>query len=175
MGCWEETCAISHLPILENEECYMVLFRPDVLNIGCFMSLSFADRYVKKIYFGKYDDYGWLQEIEKPYDEVYKHVIFIKKNLWDYAQTKDYDFSTLKNGWDAEVEMQRLCKEEIKPYDERLIELCHVFSLCWELRIDPFGSTGFKGCQSYQYEDKYEDFFNVVLEELKEGEKQCQV
>lgn len=61
MGCWNETCQITNLPIYENEEVMLFVvedIRPkDKIEVGKYKILS------APIY-GKYNDYGSLKEIE---------------------------------------------------------------------------------------------------------------
>ena len=66
MGCWNETCLISQLPILAGEDAYMFILAPtiavDIEGPMCYPD----DRYVP-IGFpicGKYDDYGGLEEVK---------------------------------------------------------------------------------------------------------------
>lgn len=108
MGCWNETCAISNLPILENEESVMILLQNNKyknMNDTCCI-------YPDNIWlpfgfpiFGRYDDYGglnnttthpWNKELVDIINETtntiqtdigkhkdFPNVMFIHKKLYD--------------------------------------------------------------------------------------------
>ncbi len=109
MGCWNETCGISRLPIEHNDKCVMLLIKMDVVipneldNNKTPMSINLSlpsyidDYFLRKIlYFekGEYDDYGYIKGFEDKFknfrEEIHSKVcsgmilklIFLEK-YWD--------------------------------------------------------------------------------------------
>lgn len=86
MGCWNETCLVSHFPICSGEECYAVLM---VENAYCTSSCYPCVKYIPlALAKGVYDDYGSLED-------VYKHNEFMEALvlLSDvYKLTEDKEF-----------------------------------------------------------------------------------
>lgn len=86
MGCWNETCCITRLPIRQDQEVVMIDFYSKP-NIGGFDHLN--EMQVKRILKGTYDDYGSINELddetkEKEHEENDKYWrIFILKTAWD--------------------------------------------------------------------------------------------
>ena len=89
MGCWNETCALSGLPILEGEECARLEFTDvDLIAFCCIESFDSFFRALKDVKFGAYDGYGRLKG-DKSHDEVEDGVVFILKHFWDDAVNGD--------------------------------------------------------------------------------------
>ncbi len=84
MGCFNETCALSGLPIRHNDECYRLTFENVKSMVYC-IDLNFNLKSVVDIKAGRYDDYGGL--IENPRDLSYgDDIVFILKYFWDKVQ-----------------------------------------------------------------------------------------
>jgi hypothetical protein len=65
MGCWHETCAISHLPIIVGEGVYWLLltknpYKDHEGQNGCYVADHWYVRNVPML--GKYDDYGQIEK-----------------------------------------------------------------------------------------------------------------
>jgi len=86
MGSWYETCALTSLPVVDHDECYMVhysregidgLAREETLPTSQHLSC------VKGIYFGKYGDYGWLEDLSKAeeFGQKYMHRLFTGQEI----------------------------------------------------------------------------------------------
>jgi len=88
VGSWNETCAISGLPVQSGDECYVLEF--DDTNLIAFCAIeSFNDylRHLKSITFGTYLDSGLLTTERKKRDEVSDGRVFVLKHFWDFAST----------------------------------------------------------------------------------------
>jgi hypothetical protein len=111
MGCWNETCALSGLPIQEDDECYMLEF-DDIGLIACCGIENFNDyfRHLKSIEFGKYDECGNIKIIKKTNcEQVPDGRCFILKNFWDFA-SKD-------------AKARKVIKDQIKEYNEQVYSI----------------------------------------------------
>lgn len=76
MGCWNETCAISGLPILAGDECVEIyLSENPFYNVGSSHDDYFFVKYLP--IYGIYDDYGSI----RPNDEDQKLVLFIVDDI----------------------------------------------------------------------------------------------
>lgn len=62
MGCWNETCLLTRLPIQSDEDavCVLIAERPEITSI-CYAHDVFTP--VTLPIFGKYDDYGSLEQL----------------------------------------------------------------------------------------------------------------
>jgi hypothetical protein len=101
MGCWQETCAMTHLPIYEGDRCVVVVLselfnevrevNPEVVRFK-----SYEDfKYVEQVHRGTYDDYGWIKEMKdeeapdkhgvpRPFSQR-RVTIFFHEQVWDEA------------------------------------------------------------------------------------------
>jgi hypothetical protein len=64
MGSWNETCAITDLPILEGEECFMLILQQQRSCASLYESRSYADTHFAPCYElikGEYDSYGRIE------------------------------------------------------------------------------------------------------------------
>lgn len=106
MGCWDETCALTLLPIYVGQEAVMVV-------IGVQGTIAFKkygseflfgrDKlpyWIEAVHQGKYNDYGWIEGVDNPpgkneidpkdtYSQrvlsLRRVTIFFHKEAWDYA------------------------------------------------------------------------------------------
>jgi hypothetical protein len=100
MGCWNGTCMISNLPILDGEETKLVfLFSPhrDKITLSNTSGHHYATDFLKPAFFpitGTYNDYGVIEDIQKDwnYDLIinflkskYKSIQVEKKEIEDYT------------------------------------------------------------------------------------------
>lgn len=67
MGCWNATCALSHMPIHYGDEVVVILLEPNNLN-STYLYISGCDDIFKPFtyipIYGKYDDYGGIYDAE---------------------------------------------------------------------------------------------------------------
>lgn len=68
MGCWNETCEITNVPIMADERCIMIDFRGPKPGRSAHEQLKRIGREVTRIVKGTYSDYGDLNEFP---DEIY--------------------------------------------------------------------------------------------------------
>jgi hypothetical protein len=171
MGCWNETCAITTLPILEGDECVMSVFSADPNDAWALsgdMSGFFHRKCIWGIFKGRYNDYGWLEGVDEP-DNVnemvtYKDDISGKEtetmvNLCDYPRSFVH-----KEAWDWAIKFaekdkyfMKYLKEEMSDKDapkiksevpvDLMIEYRKVRSTCFQLRRTMFAGTEFSGSQ----------------------------
>jgi hypothetical protein len=67
MGCWNETCGLTNLPILENESAVLVLLAiQSNITSACYTS-DFAEPVALPI-FGKYNSYGEVEQVTNEAD-----------------------------------------------------------------------------------------------------------
>lgn len=60
MGCWNESCMVTGLPILSGDECAVVLLMESPFsNSGCYASNAYTPFFLIQ---GRYDDYGGLED-----------------------------------------------------------------------------------------------------------------
>lgn len=117
MGCWNETCQISNLPIMADEECLVFLVenvdnsRKRPISSG----LGFKYQIMCSPVFGEYDEYGGLKNLEDKYNvlHIFKkvaqcdssdfsdinaklfdhekyHLVWVKKDLFDNLKGKTF-------------------------------------------------------------------------------------
>ena len=61
MGCWNETCFVSHLPIVSGEDCYAVLMAENYYEVSrCYPSSKYNPIALAK---GQYNDYKNLESL----------------------------------------------------------------------------------------------------------------
>lgn len=74
MGCWNETCAISQLPITYLQDVVCILLQKNADKVCCDSS-CYIDTYFRPypiILYGKYDDYGCMEDITGDVDLFYE-------------------------------------------------------------------------------------------------------
>ena len=67
MGSWNQTCAVTNLPIKWYDEVVLILLEHSVLHEGFFPYTYYIDDNCTPLYFairGKYDDYGGIESIQ---------------------------------------------------------------------------------------------------------------
>ena len=117
MGCWNETCQISNLPIMAGEECLVFLVENVDISRKRPISSGLGSKYkvVCSPVCGEYDEYGGLDNLVDKYnvlpifkeaakcetedfsdinaqlydDEKY-HLVWVKKDLFDNLKGKDF-------------------------------------------------------------------------------------
>ena len=172
MGCWNETCAISRLPIFPDQKCVMLVVRDS--NIYDLISPTGA-RDIELLVHGTYNDYGWINEIaDDPYEkEIHDDklfVIFFREDMWnfvlDYAKkTKDpYKGRNLvKTKEDARIndllDISLILKIKLENYLELLTVLC----VLYRARIN-LCSYQFSGSQSAVI-----SFHKELIKKMKTG------
>lgn len=148
---WNETCALSGLPIKEDDDCYMLEF-DDIGLIACAGIENFNDyfRHIKSIEFGKYDDYGNIKRTEKnKFTAAPDGRCFILKHFWDFA-SKD-------------VKAKKVIKDNIKKYKERVDTIDEFLKAAGHFDSDN-GETYVPGISIYKKDARiFEGFIAVLL------------
>lgn len=96
MGCWNETCALSGLPIQGGDECYRIVFESDKIDDIAFCAIDEPTKmakWIQSIELGIYDDYGRL-EGTKDLSDIDDTVVFVLKHFWDLAPSKTPEYAT---------------------------------------------------------------------------------
>jgi hypothetical protein len=115
MGCWNETCALSGLPIYGGDECYRIVFNADKIKRLTFCAIDNPTDYanwVEHIELGKYDEYGRLKGSNELSD-ISDCTVFILKHFWDLAPsvTPEYAEDCIQRKFRARSAMRELIAE----------------------------------------------------------------
>lgn len=188
MGCWNETCALTGLPIKENDRVVMVLFREESFTIP---KKHFDEQNFEKILFcthgvfrGTYNEYGWIKELKEDKvrfgENAWTKNIFFFEEAWDLALSHN-DLFTKIDGEIVQNEIKSFllfAKDEGYKIDMDypwLKDLVKVFAIAHKERIDLFSGSTFSGSQGYdvQFRKKLKDkFFNQKIDEIYEFQSQ---
>lgn len=130
MGCWQETCAMTHLPIYEDDRCVVVVMSElfnEVLEVNPEVARfkSYEDfKYVEHVYRGKYNDYGWIKGkikdtmapdkhgVDRPFSQR-RVTVFFHEKVWDEA---------VKAGMEAAKKWEQQRIKEIESYKKHWAE-----------------------------------------------------
>lgn len=185
MGCWNETCMLSNLPILSGEKVYAFILEQAV--VARLTHHSYPDEmWTPFIFFfeGEYDDYGGLEKMRGP---MLKTIVdTIKEDLLEIpSQPLSARKPILKESFTAEVMIDslaegRLCLTNVKNvYDDReKIQLTNVFikkqildGILSEYRTETFSHKenknlviGFKDLKK-TFEESIEFLWNLPIED----------
>jgi len=86
MGCWHETCFVSHLPIFIGDECYAVLMAENSLHRSqCYPYVKYVPLALAK---GIYNDYGSLKKVYR-FDE-FKDVLKLLPDVMVQTDNNKY-------------------------------------------------------------------------------------
>lgn len=115
MGCWNETCAISGLPIYGGDECYRIVFNADKIKRLAFCAIdnpTDCANWVEHIELGKYDEYGRLKGSNELSD-ISDCTVFILKHFWDLAPsvTPEYAEDCIQRKFRARSAVRELIAE----------------------------------------------------------------
>ena len=106
MGCWNETCAVSGLPVLGGDKVMMVVFDKTVNDEKRKLSmewLSMSGRFhLYGIFEGEYNTYGWIEEIEEDEKKMGERPdltsLFVHKAVWEET-VKAFDVPGTISRW----------------------------------------------------------------------------
>lgn len=115
MGYWNETCALSGLPISGGDECYRIVFDADKIKRLAFCAIDNPTDYanwIQHIELGKYDEYGRLKGSTEVSD-IGDCTVFILKYFWDLAPsvTPEYAEDCIKRRLKSRMAMRELVNE----------------------------------------------------------------
>lgn len=93
MGCWNQTCGISHLPILSDDE-VIVIPLVETNELRSIVACSYDDNYAPLCFpiVGKYDEYGCIEDVK-----VSKNTMELLKSLiivWE--DDEPYEMKTIE-------------------------------------------------------------------------------
>lgn len=194
MGCWYESCAVTHLPILPEEHVVMVVIGNDfftrngkkVYNMRP-RRLEFNDcwNHIDKIETGKYNEYGWLEglpgdhsknmidRVEKHLLEPYERAFFVKNAVWE----KILSLPVHNNIFHSHVSDFKKSFIYDEPPEESLLlkikDLIKVLCFCENCRIDFLAGWSYKGSQNRDLEPYRQlmDIQKTALYQLVEREE----
>lgn len=63
MGCWNETCMVSNMPILSGDEVVMIIMQSNQIDSNGVYPISYWN--ICSVLFGKYNDYGGIEDVKK--------------------------------------------------------------------------------------------------------------
>jgi hypothetical protein len=172
MGCWQETCALTSIPIFQDEKCVMVVLDEEWTkriqkheSIVGLMGSSWQWRPFRSFHKGTYNDYGWINELDMP-DEP-PPCIFFHLQAWNWVLGLPEDpMFTNRRQWEREEnDLAIAClkgplakKADESPEDHlwsmgllaitpEFVEFQRVCDVAGELRKDIFAGLKFRGCQ----------------------------
>lgn len=175
MGQFKTTCALTHLPINENDSVVMVaadisakIFLADRLPLN-FLSDIISWSYLTHIVKGRYDSYGWIKELPRTDDEATQYCLFTHAVAWratvDFARKQrlaESQFnSSIQDQYDTaryalNVLDKRVSKEfpELEPFTE--FKLVHLVATLgrrnlWSLSIFDGGQAPFDATKKAVY------------------------
>lgn len=177
MGCWDETCGITGLPIMEGEECIMVVptqdFADNYQNEFQFINCLSIGLGIEKIQTGIYDSYGWLEDYpgieENDYDNRPDlRSLFFLKEAWDFMLTDkeidEYvnDRFEFSGQFDNLPKFQRLWQKD-KDDIENIKKFVRVYCKCRSLRINVFQGIQYKGMQVHLENFDFQNKLNKLI------------
>ena len=161
MGCWNETCVITNLPIRHENECVFIDFNPKSIEMQFYEDWSGGGwarhKDIIRIIKGHYNDYGSIDEFEKEDEKIdrdsYVRVFFLK-SAWDTVVANvDYGYKDIRqdHGRDPFNEFSGYYHHPDTQMDY-LEEAMKIMHFCRNARIDPYASAVYGGCQHEEVE-----------------------
>lgn len=176
MGCWQETCALTHIPIYEGDKCVIVVMDEIFTSIyrknhkhPKFES-EMELKHIELIQHGTYNEQGWIMEIDNPIEKIKginrtlsqrRITIFFHEEVWDAALKvgkKEIDF--VKKHIVPTLENRR--KNNIR----NVIDLYVIAQIAYWTRRDLMICEQFHGSQSWE-NHYYEDIHRLTEEMFK--------
>lgn len=199
MGCWEETCAVTRTPIFAGDPVVMILFKDQrqfKYRFQWFLENDGdAHTQVEALYFGTYNDYGWINEVEDPTYDKHERAAFVHRWAWDRVQEMipddhkavvravklcDSYFMLYRAGGDSEEEVQERIQEipyEFRPIisadEERMLTKLVVYTR--ELRIDVANAMMFSGhqCNADEFARAFRTHLEILTDALQRLEEKA--
>lgn len=184
MGCWDETCILTNLPIYSDQPCVVVL-------LDRFLSDNYRRKrgfqhfmrdnelsHITQIHHGTYNSYGWINEVEdkkEPHpqeegngkivyvDRPLSHrfvTIFFHKEAWDKAVKAGMEES--KEDWEYHLDRLRInnmfgSNASSLVTESVLREFCAVAHVAFETRRYLMLSDQFHG-----HQDNVSDYYDIL-------------
>jgi hypothetical protein len=179
MGCWNETCGITRLPILAGDPVVMVVLAKGTVGADLFTGIF--PNHIEQIHCGMYSDYGWIADLpgadlrnpgnHYQGDTPYERAIFFARPVWD-AIVANGNPSAIQWAMDAhELEVLRhRYGDGDPPRSEEtwrlLCQLTVVLCYCRSIRTDPTSGLAFKGSQARDT-SPYLELLHRIQEQLR--------
>jgi hypothetical protein len=167
MGCWNETCAVTHLPIFHEDPVFMILLTEQGVTRDWWKDPIWTEQTIESCGPGTYNDYGWIEEIKEK-DDSQNHLrsLFIRLEIWNKLQSFPYDdnnsqrfFRFIKHHFDVEdgIAAKFDLPDKKRPSDE-ITKLCIFASRC---RLNLNVGLSFKGYQDGDLEE-YKRYVELI-------------
>lgn len=150
MGSWNETCGITHTPILVGDECVMVTIDKWGIDLECPIGYSIMDYLlVNPIQKGIYNDYGGLEDktgVQISGNPQNRQIdIFFHRNVWDKCQNMNMPLNDSPSFPRVMKDLAIMSQDYTpSPFFE---EFYNVAQIAYESRINILGGFAFRGCQ----------------------------
>ncbi|MEX3713473.1 hypothetical protein ABFV99_13810 [Cytobacillus horneckiae] len=92
MGCWNATCGISNLPIFYGDEVVMYIIERNQIAEGNGLGFSYPYEMYEPIappIYGRYNDYGGIEDIKNNEDTIFDHLMSIKYQIDEGMAKRD--------------------------------------------------------------------------------------
>lgn len=178
MGCWQETCALTNTPIYEGERCVMLVLDEKEFNLYMKhfplspIGMRGTDnqwRMFKAVHKGTYNDYGWLNEVERPEDRA--PCMFFHEAVWDWALTTakanldEHKFEADYMGLYNDLPESSLMKMSMLKVTDWLRDIAWVCHLAYWLRRNLLAAVSFQGHQEWEItEEQRREFLKLQLD-----------
>jgi hypothetical protein len=167
MGCWNETCAVTHLPIFHEDPVFMILLTEKGIEWNWWQDPIWLDQTIESCGPGTYDNYGWIDEIKKEEDsQNHLRSLFIRLEVWEKLQNLLYDdfdskrfFGFIKHHFDVEdgTTTRFGLPNKRRPSDE-ITKLCIFANRC---RLNLNVGLSHKGSQNGDLEE-YKRYVELI-------------
>lgn len=126
MGCWNSTCSVTSLPILDGDETVLFFLKPSRNDLGGTLHYS-SDIYVPfglPIH-GIYNDYGKIDNIEDHTDP--KNIEFMTEYLkehlieMEFGENEYHDISVKREGFDLYIAQESVHESRLMVKDRHFV------------------------------------------------------
>ena len=173
MGHWDETCAITGLPVLDGNRIMMIVPRETpglVPSTGLSSLMEKPGHYrsgVSVIAKGRYNGYGWIDKAEIIVGEMppiepsrpYLRSVFIFTDVWDEIQR----FERFKPEWETDLET-KVIDDEMRVIDrDAQVAIIKLLAFAYRARINIDAAKLFKGAQVC-IDGEFEDRMDILMD-----------
>lgn len=117
MGCWNETCALSGLPIYGGDECYRIVFDDSEVKRLAFRAINNPTdwlEWVQDIEIGAYNEHGRIRGTEN-LNNIGDGSVFVLKRFWDLAPSMTPEYAS--ECFEHHMRNRNACKELLEIAD----------------------------------------------------------
>lgn len=173
MGCWEETCAVTHSPIFIKEKVVLIVPKISYLKLtqefqkyGPWYHEAFVQA-TEAIHYGTYNEYGWIKEVATPDNIRDQQPIFVLREIWEGITNNWGQYGLLSSQdrferlWEEKGENPHYDPPKISKEDAARFFLLIEFALC--ARVDLTSGDKFRGHQvAYDYGEGYRTLSKLI-------------